>query len=280
MSNFVNYSPWQDAANYGQGLGQALGQILLQQPRQRAEFQMQQERFPLEQQLLQAQVKNTEFQPEYRNELLGLRQQSEQDRNTNAQQGLDIKSALLALQQQIQPQRVDIAQQNADSNTQNAGSRALQVAKPRVSGSQPHAPSSATMNGQNELVAKLLPLLGQSEFGGQANTNMPANVMIAGQQALQSNPGVNPLEVLKQFVQPKVDTNPPSILNRLSGGMIGTPSKVVTNGASFGVPEALQALQSRAQGQQTNAPTPVQTAVNPTTGQRLQLINGQWQPIQ
>lgn len=276
MANFVNYSPWQDAANYGQGLGQALGQILLQQPRQRAEFQMQQERFPLEQQLLQAQVKNTEFQPEYRNELLGLRQQSEQDRNTNAQQGLDIKSALLALQQQIQPQRVDIAQQNADSNTQNAGSRALQVAKPRVSGSQPHAPSSATMNGQNELVAKLLPLLGQSEFGGQANTNMPVNVMTAGQQALQSNPGVNPLEVLKQFVQPNVQTNQPGMI----GKMLGRQPQVVTNGASFGVPEALQALQSHTQGQQTNAPTPVQTAVNPTTGQRLQLINGQWQPIQ
>lgn len=73
--SYIGYSPWQDAASYGQGLGAALGQILLQQPRLRAAQQMEQQRFPLEQQLLQAQIRGAEAAPDLkRMQLEGLLQ--------------------------------------------------------------------------------------------------------------------------------------------------------------------------------------------------------------
>lgn len=37
MPNYIGSSPWLDAANYGQALGQTLGQILLQMPQMRAQ---------------------------------------------------------------------------------------------------------------------------------------------------------------------------------------------------------------------------------------------------
>ena len=41
----VGYSPWQDAASYGAGLGSTLSEALLQMPRMRAEQAMEQARF-------------------------------------------------------------------------------------------------------------------------------------------------------------------------------------------------------------------------------------------
>ena len=61
--SIIGYSPWQDAASYGQALGQTLAQGMLQLPRQRAEMDMERQRFasqqgmvPLQQMLLRAQA--------------------------------------------------------------------------------------------------------------------------------------------------------------------------------------------------------------------------------
>jgi len=59
----IGYSPWQDAANYGAGLGNTLGEILLRVPQMRAQAALAQQQnqrdaqaFPLEQQYKQAQI--------------------------------------------------------------------------------------------------------------------------------------------------------------------------------------------------------------------------------
>lgn len=62
MPQYFQYSPWTDAAAYGQGLGQTLGQVLLQMPREKAEEQRRALEFPLQQQLLQAQLAHAQSQ--------------------------------------------------------------------------------------------------------------------------------------------------------------------------------------------------------------------------
>ena len=87
MAGFYHYSPWQDAANFGQGVGQSLGQALAQRPEIQArarEIQQQmqlrqqqgareQQQFPLELQAKLAQIEN------YKNDQLWKQRQYELD---------------------------------------------------------------------------------------------------------------------------------------------------------------------------------------------------------
>ena len=74
----VGYSPWADAANYGAGLGETLGRILLQVPQQRAELRMQQQQFPLQQQLMQAQINEANLRPGLQQQALAIKSLQEQ----------------------------------------------------------------------------------------------------------------------------------------------------------------------------------------------------------
>ena len=129
MSNYVGYSPWQDAAQYGQGLGEVLGQILLNQPRLRAQQAMEQQRFPLEQQLLQAQIKNQNFQPQYRQDLLSMKQQSEADKARYEGENLDIRRGALANQAELNDER---ARHNMDTEESNKERQSWKEQHPTV----------------------------------------------------------------------------------------------------------------------------------------------------
>lgn len=230
MPNFVNYSPWTDAANAGRGLGDVLSQVLLQQPRQKAEFQMEQQRFPLEQALLQAQVNNQNFRPQYQQDILGLKQQQIGNQQQNQSNNLDLKKALLDLATQIQNRKVDIGQQNADTNTKRVTQGTL--------------PSPSEVNTENNIVTKTLPQMGEAMYGG-GNTNIPMSVVTAAQQVLSNpqNRGANPLDVLKPFVQPNVVTNEPSYGKSLLASILGSAApqpSVTTNGAQFTIPQGMQ----------------------------------------
>ena len=48
---YVNYSPWTDAANYGRGLGESLGQAMIQMPQQRMQLAAQQHQAQQQQQM-------------------------------------------------------------------------------------------------------------------------------------------------------------------------------------------------------------------------------------
>ena len=61
MSGFYSYSPWRDAANFGQGVGSALSQALIQRPEinaqaalMRQKLSSQQQEGPLNLELLKA----------------------------------------------------------------------------------------------------------------------------------------------------------------------------------------------------------------------------------
>ena len=127
MAGFYHYSPWQDAANFGQGVGQSLGQALAQRPEIQArarELQMQmqlqkerdareQQSFPLKQELLKAQVGAANFRPQYLQEEADRKRQYEEDRLKQGSEALDIRRALMEMQGKIN-------QQNADSNATRA----------------------------------------------------------------------------------------------------------------------------------------------------------------
>lgn len=50
MPDYIGYSPWQDAANMGAGIGQSLGQAMLALPQQRAQLAMHQQALQAQQQ--------------------------------------------------------------------------------------------------------------------------------------------------------------------------------------------------------------------------------------
>src|ERR1019366_4531675 len=50
MGNYVGYSPWTDAGNYGAGLGATLGKALIEQPQLRYQLALQQQQMAQQQQ--------------------------------------------------------------------------------------------------------------------------------------------------------------------------------------------------------------------------------------
>lgn len=69
MPNFVGYSPWSDAANYGQGLGQSLSAAMLQMPQQRAELAMRVQQLQREQAYHQQQMQQMQMYRQQQNTL-------------------------------------------------------------------------------------------------------------------------------------------------------------------------------------------------------------------
>jgi hypothetical protein len=62
----INYSPWMDAARYGQGLGETLGRILMQMPQVRAQQRIDLARLPIELQMQRSQLENANALRAYR----------------------------------------------------------------------------------------------------------------------------------------------------------------------------------------------------------------------
>lgn len=100
MSYFAG-SPWTDAASYGQGLGQSLGQAMLQMPQQRYELAAQ-----------QAQMRATQ----QRNMLeLALQNRAQGAQQLLGQRELDLKNQELSMNQQFHNSDLAIQQQKAEN---------------------------------------------------------------------------------------------------------------------------------------------------------------------
>ena len=255
---FRPYSPWTDAASYGSGFGQAVSQALLDLPRQRAAFAIQQqeaqrrnEEFPLQQRLLQAQVQNTQMRPQFEEERLrnaaeslGLRQQG-----LDVQQQLaQARQALLEAQaaatekkneQPLKPEKVVNPSQQADAVKLAQGLATL-LAPTQQAGTQPDISA----------------MLGSIT---QPNANVPA-LMAGAQRAEHVTPAVP--RSLTHWRTTPATTNisflPPEVQQVIAQAM----------GGSNAPPPAAQQLQPQAQ---------VPTATGPG-GKKLMLVNGQWVP--
>lgn len=236
--SYVGYSPWTDAANLGGGIGDALGKILLQRPEMRArvaaqqqEQQEQAQRFPLEQQLLQSQIKNADFRPQYQQDMVDLRGKVDQAKIDQGNEGLDLKTALLALQQQLGAAKIEQGSERADAAKTTADATA-KVDAARVSkldsaggGKQPTpAQQQALVN----VVQKVLPQItgGYPGSGGQTNASPDQLSAIVAALRDPANAGKIPAQVVSQFVTPNVETR---------GHWFG-PDTTVTNGANVRVP--------------------------------------------
>lgn len=237
----IGYSPWQEAAQYGEGLGRTLSQAMLQQPAlraqlgmERARFAQEQQLFPLQQQLLQAQVGYEQARPGIEQ----ARYQNTAAMNQRRMQSMDVndayrKAATEKIENpQTKPptpmQRVNmeskisggmVPEKNAQGITQNLGSDALQY------------------------------ILDMVMKGGTVAGALPQ---------LQSVPDLR--------------TN--MVPNHLGMALFGQHPQVTTNSFTLRPP-----MGGMAPMQSPTNQVP-QTAVNPQTGQRIQLVNGQWMPIQ
>lgn len=176
----VGYSPWQDAAQYGQGLGQALTQGLLQLPQQRAEQKIQ-----------LGQLQQQQKQQALMNMLAQLKQQQmgQNDQQMNAtrhaQQVLDQARSQQIQQQSQNPNKPNhvplfgpdkstpIGAFDKTTGTFKLGQQAGLPASPQ--GGMPMSPSQqAYGRGQNaDATSALRSLLAFSAQPGM-NTNQPA----------------------------------------------------------------------------------------------------------
>ena len=99
MPLYSQYSPWADAAAYGQGLGQSLSQGLLQLP---------QERFALAQQQAQMMLRS-----QLANQALQQRGQYNEGRLENQRQGLDQRAQNADMMQKLQELGMQLKMQQA-----------------------------------------------------------------------------------------------------------------------------------------------------------------------
>ena len=98
MSGFYSYSPWRDAANFGQGVGSALSQALIQRPEinaqaalMRQQLSKQQQEEPLDLDLKRAQIRNLDYRPDYLGQVLQAKIDAQTDRQNNAEQIFGLK---------------------------------------------------------------------------------------------------------------------------------------------------------------------------------------------
>jgi hypothetical protein len=104
MPNFVGYSPWTDAGNYGEGLGRTLGEAMIQMPQQRAQLAMQQAQAAAQQQHQLAQLQQAQ---QFHADEMGL-----------GQSRLEAEKSLHELQMLRQQGILEAAQAKADLMSQ------------------------------------------------------------------------------------------------------------------------------------------------------------------
>jgi hypothetical protein len=99
--SYINYSPWTDAANYGRGLGESLGNAMIQMPQQRMQLAAQQAQARQQQQM----------------EMLkyALQQKAQQDQMGLGQSELDLKRQEMLHNQEFHNAEVDTARIRAQN---------------------------------------------------------------------------------------------------------------------------------------------------------------------
>jgi hypothetical protein len=114
----IQQSPWMDAANFGQGIGSALGQALIQMPAVKAQVaqtiagtQMEKARFGLSQQQLQLQQQEAADLRRYRTQQMDLERRKQQTSDEYTRKQIEFQQFQLDKEKSIQ----DAARQFADT---------------------------------------------------------------------------------------------------------------------------------------------------------------------
>lgn len=259
----VGYSPWADAANYGAGLGETLGRILLQVPQQRAELRMQQQQFPLQQQLMQAQINEANLRP-------GLQQQA---------------MAIKSLQEQLAAQRAGVTEDYERERIRQIIQDEYRKDHPDQFGKPPTEQQDF---GQGRQAVKDY----VSDLANKQNidfTKTPVSVapdLMSG--SLQSATGsktpyqdvIKHLQSIGASLQAILQTNQiPDLKTNFFGSVSQLPTthpQVTTNAYELRAPQG----QPPVAAPPTNSVPPM-TAVNPQTKQRIVSYDGgnSWQPL-
>ncbi len=238
----IQYSPWQDAAEYGAGLGRTLSQAMLQMPMLKAQQAMEQQRLgmeqgryqteqsqaPLQAQLLQAQIGNLNARPELAQQRLAMMDMMNQSRLEQA----DVLNQLRMAQIE---------------HLENAG--------------QPK-PLTAP---QNVSLEKNVQGLVPDQYQGKPQTISPEGLQFL-LNAVKQGQSASAQPSQMQHV-PQLQTN--QVPAHLGMKLFGTVPQVTTNSFQLQPPTQQQPQQPLSG-----------IMVNPQTGQKIQLVNGQWTPIQ
>lgn len=241
----ITYSPWQDAANYGRGLGDTLGQILLQVPRiraqqkmQGAEFQNEQSNWPLQHQLLQAQVGEAQQRPQLEQAKLAIQQLLAQRRGDS--------QAITDDYHKAETDKIRNETQGTKPLTFGQGESADKLTEGLIQGKEgqlihgkPKAPINVSPEVFSAVRDAVVGALKNGQSGQAAGVGMLQNAQL--QPNLQTNqvPQVNPGGMLPTWL----------------GGQGPTTNmipQVTTNSYQMHMPQQ-QSLQQQTQGQQPQA---------------------------
>lgn len=243
----VSYSPYEDAANLGQGLGSTFANIALQLP----QIRMQQ----LQQQALLKRLP-------YELALEGAQTAAEQARGRRLESQIQTENA-------TRQGKVDFGNARAKTETEHGG---LYKAQTNYE------------NRRGQVIPNNGMLLMPSGERVTGNVNLPA-----GGAAFQNPTGQPGNPMAQVAMNPKAPGQGASTDNEF----MKAATSLVTSGQAGSMNEAAgmitSMLKARQQGGMTpgtNIPMPAAqgggapvTATNPKTGQKIQLINGQWTPI-
>lgn len=251
MPGYFNYSPWTDAANYGRGFGQTLAQALIRAPQERENLAEQRARFPLEQELTEAQIHSALAQPELRK----MMYDAAMGRNANQKEHYENEDANAKERtgntKDYNEKRVKLGQQNADTRTaaqqehasydsQKQGTTAAlaqgKIALDAVMEAlgqkkidtmgQPKMQTGAQTDSQVKRGMDTQKLLGASL--GNPNQVPSASVAEYAAKEQQQQPTNSLMSILQSIMTPNRETNR-TWMHPISG-------EVTTNGAHFTVP--------------------------------------------
>ena len=240
----AGYNPWLEAAAYGQALGDSLGRAMIQLPNQRLQHFEEAQRFPLEQKLLQAQIANQEYMPEFRRQGLEFKQQQEADRMHNAGEVLDLKTrladqklaydtdmiAIRKLMADIAGRNAATGERRAETYQQNADTRAdMEERGKPMSSAQVDTRAARALELAPGIAASVLPTVKEKDVKGSPE-------MLAALSDAAKRPG-DLLSNIMATISPELVTNTPAMSKLpLIGQYFSGAPVVSTNGVKWTIP--------------------------------------------
>lgn len=230
MPQYVGYSPWTDAANYGAGLGQSLTQAFQQMPQQRYQMALGVAQMGARQQALAAQMQRQQAMEQQNEQLRQVQMQEAQARTAAAQAQLGKIN---------QPPPV----------------------KPKDTIEIIKGEGGVPMGYFDYTAKKYMP------FGSSSGTNSPSGF---GGPAPTPNQQLHDLGgLMNTFIlarQNGMDTNAPTLFNNLSNVLSGLGQKMLVPPQTPQLGSASQTTNAPPQFGLTPTNSPVRR-YNPTTGQ-------------
>lgn len=255
----IGYSPWTDAAQYGQGLADTLGQIFLGLPKQRFEMAQQASEAPLQRQLLEAQVQEAQAKPKLASEMQQFREGEFQERERHDKSMEQERDT--SLQSQLQGKGMP-----TESQTTSQANAALNQYASNVANQMGIDTKQTPVTIDPHLSLSVI----DAAMQGRSAMNNPE--MDSLQHLIKLAPILAPL--LSTNMQQQV-TGGRSLMHPFGASQTNMVPQVTTNGFQLTAPQ--QPIQQQLQQAQQQSPTA--TAVN-AQGQRIGLVNGQWVQIQ